>query len=287
MKAKPKTRGIAKWNSTDRKMRRVAEEWKIPFDVIFDSIADLISIQDKNFKLVKVNKAYTDTFRIKPEKLFGKTCYEVVHEIKKPYPGCPHKEVLKTRKPLRIEFFEPRLGIYFDVRVSPIFNEKSEAICTLHIAKDITERKNAEKELQEQKLALEKKNMAFKEVLEQVQIAKNGLKDDIVANVNETLIPILEKLMLKKAPRKYVDLLRRHLEELTSSYARKITEKSINLTPREIEICNMIKGGLTTKEISRLLNISRQTIDKHRKNIRKKLHISKDHINLSSFLQST
>ena len=60
----------------------------------------------------------------------------------------------------------------------------------------------------------------------------------------------------------------------------------LKLTPREIEICNMIKSGLTTKEISNFLNSSSQTIDKHRKNIRKKLGLTQRYINLTSFLQS-
>jgi len=80
-------------------------------------------------------------------------------------------------------------------------------------------------------------------------------------------------------------LLQYHLEELTSSFGRKITEKSVRLTPREIEICNMVKGGLASKEISNLLNISCQTVEKHRKNIRHKLGISNKDINLTSFLQ--
>ncbi|MCK5595638.1 LuxR family transcriptional regulator, partial [bacterium] len=39
-------------------------------------------------------------------------------------------------------------------------------------------------------------------------------------------------------------------------------------------------------EISALLNISYQTVEKHRKNIRHKMGISKKDINLISFLQT-
>ena len=94
----------------------------------------------------------------------------------------------------------------------------------------------------------------------------------------------MEKLKIKKSPYKYVDLLKRHLEEITSSFGRKIAAKSTKLTSREIEICNMIKGGLTSKEISNLLNISSQTVEKHRKNIRNKLGITNKRANLSSYL---
>jgi len=48
----------------------------------------------------------------------------------------------------------------------------------------------------------------------------------------------------------------------------------------------MIKGGSPSKEISGILNISYKTIDKHRRNIRKKLGISKKKVNLTSFLKT-
>ena len=67
--------------------------------------------------------------------------------------------------------------------------------------RDITERKKAEEalkeselQLREQKLALEQKNLALKEMIEHIERTKNKLKDDVVINVNETLIPILKKL---------------------------------------------------------------------------------------------
>ena len=59
---------------------------------------------------------------------------------------------------------------------------------------------------------------------------------------------------------------------------------SYKLTPREMEICTMIESGLTSKEIPEQLNISCQTIDNHRKSIRKKLDITNKNINLSSYL---
>ncbi len=54
--------------------------------------------------------------------------------------------------------------------------------------------------------------------------------------------------------------------------------------PREIEICNMVKAGLRSKEISSLLNVSPQTVEKHRKNIRRKLKLTNKSTNLASFL---
>ena len=132
---------------------------------------------------------------------------------------------------------------------------------------------------------LEQKNLALAELLEHMERTKNKIKEDIAINVEEFITPILKKLKIKGALSKYIKLIEHHLKELTSSFGRKITQRSTRLSSREIEICDMIKGGLSSKEISELLNVSYQTIDKHRRNIRKKLAIAKKKVNLTSFLQ--
>jgi len=160
-------------------------------------------------------------------------------------------------------------------------------------ATDITKRKKAEEKLKEytlqleqQKTALEHKNIAFREIIKEIEIEKNETKSNISNSINEFVIPTLKKLRLKGASRKYVKLLENNLTKITSSFGSRITEKTLKLTPREIEICNMIKGNLTSKEIANLLNISAQTVDKHRKDIRKKIGISTKKLNLTSYLQS-
>ena len=156
----------------------------------------------------------------------------------------------------------------------------------------IIERKNMERtlrksrtELWKQKTSLERKNIALQEVIGQIEVGKNNIKNEISTNVNGILLPILEKIKIKKGKSKYLNLLGYHLKKITSSFGHKITERQFKLTPREIEICSMIKGNLTSKEISTILNLSPQTIEKHRKNIRKKLRIPDKKTKLTAFLQ--
>ncbi|MCE5250367.1 PAS domain S-box protein [bacterium] len=160
------------------------------------------------------------------------------------------------------------------------------------ILRDITDRKQAEEalkiseaKLREQKTELEQKNIALREIIGHIEIEKNTIKDDVITNVNEILIPFLNKLTLEGESNEYFILFRHMLENLTSSFGRKISEDTLKLTPREIEITALIESGLTTKEISKILNISAQTVEKHRKNIRKKLNITHKNVNLTTFLQ--
>ncbi|MFH1504359.1 MAG: helix-turn-helix transcriptional regulator [Candidatus Omnitrophota bacterium] len=123
-------------------------------------------------------------------------------------------------------------------------------------------------------------------MIKHIERAKDKMRLDITANVSEIISPILARMRKRKTHDKYIDLLEGYLKELTSSFGCKITHKSNKLTPREIEICNMLRGGLTTKELSGLLNISIQTVERHRKSIRKKLGISHKAVNLTSHLQN-
>ena len=170
--------------------------------------------------------------------------------------------------------------------ISPVKNAEGVITHFVGIKEDITERKKMEEMLQEQKEVLEQKNIALREVLEQVELGKEEIKNNVTANVENLLLPVIQKLMLKKESCKYVQLLQRNLQELTSSFGVKLIDKKTKLTSREIEICNMVKNGLTSKEIAGLLNVSLRTTEKHRANIRKKLRISNKDLNLNSFLQT-
>ena len=132
---------------------------------------------------------------------------------------------------------------------------------------------------------MEKKNIALKEILEQIEIEKKEIKDSVIANADNVLIPTLKKMKLKGISKKYVELLTNNLEDLTSSFGKKISEKNANLTSREIEICDLIKNGLTNKQMADLLNVSLATVERHRANIRRKLGITNKEVNLTSFLK--
>lgn len=140
--------------------------------------------------------------------------------------------------------------------------------------------------LEVEKRRLEEKNIAFREAMNAVEAEKNKMKDEAIVNVNKIVLPIVKRIRLKGgASRELLDLLEKSLGALVSSFGRRLTESSLKLTPKEMEVANMVKSGLTTKEISGLLNASRQTVDKHRNNIRRKLGLANQGVNLVSYLR--
>ena len=144
-------RDITERKQAEEELKQAAEEWQSTFD----SVTDLVSVHNKDFKFLRVNKACVDAFNMKPEEFTGKACYEVIHGTKEPWPNCPHNKAIETGRPATTEFFEPRLGIYLDVSVSPILGQDGEVLGGVHITKDITERKQADEALRKARDELE------------------------------------------------------------------------------------------------------------------------------------
>jgi DNA-binding CsgD family transcriptional regulator len=160
----------------------------------------------------------------------------------------------------------------------------------------IATRISAELELQEtnRQLALERKalqesNTALRMVLTRIEQEKQEIHQDIKTNVEKILMPILHALaqQLPQAQRKYVEMLQTNLEEITSPFISQLSLSYHSMTPTEIAICNMIRNGMHTKEIAETRGVSGATINRHRENIRRKLKLTNEDVNLATFLQSS
>jgi len=135
-------RDITERKRAEEAIKRAAEEWRDTFD----SISDAISIHDRDFRILRANKAFADIFHKKPRQIIGGHCYEL-HKGEKPISGCPHKQTLATKQPAVAEFYESNLGKYLHESTSPIFDEKGEVIGTVHITRDVTEQKQQNEQL--------------------------------------------------------------------------------------------------------------------------------------------
>ena len=172
----------------------------------------------------------------------------------------------------------------------------SQPIGFMGIARDITDRRQyletleaREQELEIKTKNLEEVNTTLKVLLERRDEDKAALEDAIIGNINDLVMPYLERLKKRtsdKKSRDYLSVLENHLDTITSSFFRKLTIKYANLTSTEIEVANLVKNGKSIKEIAELLGISGKTVETHRMNIRKKMGIANTKTSLRSHLLS-
>lgn len=69
-----------------------------------------------------------------------------------------------------------------------------------------------------------------------------------------------------------------------SSFKKQLALKYPSLSPRECEVADLVRQAMSNKEIAQRLHISLSTVEFHRNNLRDKLGIKGDNINLSTTL---
>ena len=155
--------------------------------------------------------------------------------------------------------------------------------------RDISERKQAEQELAMKTHNLQEVNTALRVLLKEREKDQRENEEKILSNVRELILPYVEKLRhsgLVAGQKACVDILEFNLNEIVSPFSSRLSSRFLSLTPTEIRIANLVKGGKSTKEMADLLNVSTRTVESHRDRIRRKLGIKNDKANLRSYLLS-
>ncbi len=120
---------------------------KVQWEQTFDAVPDLVAIMDEQSTVVRVNKALSRRLGVEPKDCIGKKCYEVLHEDR-PHPSeCPHQQFYRTGKPSESEAYNRKLNGHFITTVLPFDPGDAENHWCIHISRDVTDRKRAEKEL--------------------------------------------------------------------------------------------------------------------------------------------
>jgi len=131
--------------SIDYKYNQIdSKNWNEEWERTFNAIPDLITIIDKNYKIVRINKAMAERIGLKEDECVGQECFKVIHNTDCVSEFCPHSKTMKDGNAHEVELFEQKLNGDFIVTTTPVLNKNGELIGSVHVAHDITERKKAE-----------------------------------------------------------------------------------------------------------------------------------------------
>lgn len=281
-----------------RRERKLAEEALRDQAQIIDQIHDSVVSTDLDGHVTSWNKG--------AKRLFGYSAKEALGKhISFVYPPDQHQflqqKVIKPLKKKGQHEVEVRMrrksgeDFYAHLSLSLLKDRKGSVVGMIGYSMDITPRKHAEEALREttkqleiEREALERKNITLREILNQIDAEKNNLKQQITTNVEQAIIPTL--LRLKESSHtslsRNFEMLEKDLREIVSPFLQTLKNNYSKLSPRELEVCRLIKNGMTSKEIAEALHLSLMTIHKYRELIRKKLGLVNNDINLRTYLQS-
>jgi PAS domain S-box-containing protein len=124
-------------------LRRAKQEW----ERTFDSVPDLIAILDSQHNIVRVNRAMAHRLDTTPEACAGMKCFISVHGACQPPEYCPNVLALRDGLEHVAEVHADRLGGDFVVSATPLKDEHGRLMGTVHVARDVSDRKRAEEAL--------------------------------------------------------------------------------------------------------------------------------------------
>jgi len=268
---------------------------KISFDYqpvreLIEAIDDAVTIINPKKRIVWANNNALQLFG---EDIIGKRCFEAYNHDRTSCDFCAVDQTLKDNETHKNEFVTRDIrgaSHYFRCFSSvAAVDDHKKPIRVVHLLRDMTPVKQADEELKEQKAKLEETNIALKVMLEHKEREREIVEEQLCNNLKRLVLPNLARLKnstLNSNQSAYVKTIEMDINNALSPYMKKMNTAFSDLTLKELEICNYIRDGHSTKEIAEALMVSEKTVNFHRQNIRDKLGLANKKINLRKHLLS-
>jgi PAS domain S-box-containing protein len=261
------------------------------------SNADLMFLVDRDCRYLFMNGMYAERFDLPIEKFIGRPYGDFHSEESTGVFSRIVGTVISTGESSQHDYKSEIDGRVFLQTFSPVKDRGGKAIIAVTVfSKDITERKQAEEALEKREKELVKKtgeledvNAALRVLLERRQQDKYELEEMVLQNVKRNVLPYVETLKKNLSASReitYVGIIESNIEKIISPFSQRLSSKYQDLTPKEIQVANLIREGKSTKDIAEILNLSFKAIDTRRHNIRSKLGLKNKKTNLHAYLST-
>ncbi|MHC4443392.1 MAG: PAS domain-containing sensor histidine kinase [Planctomycetota bacterium] len=139
-------RDISEHKQAEQELRRSRKNWQN----IFQAIGHPTIILDQDHQIIAANRATLKATGNTENELKGKRCYQVFHGRESTPQQCPMEKLIKSGHMETVEMEMEAFGGIYLVSCTPMLDEQGHLDKIIHIATDITERKQAEKELRKE-----------------------------------------------------------------------------------------------------------------------------------------
>jgi DNA-binding NarL/FixJ family response regulator len=132
-------------------------------------------------------------------------------------------------------------------------------------------------------------NIALRVLLRQQEGDQRELEERIVANVHQLVLPYVRKLKgmrLNQSQMSCLEVVEANLHNIVAPFLRQVVSHFPHMTTQEIQVATLVRDGKSNKDMADLMNISVNTVESHRHNLRKKLGLQNKKVNLRSYLLS-
>jgi len=259
---------------------------------LMDSIPVPVYFKDYDLSYLGCNKSFEDSTGCAKEDIIGKTEFEITElklaKVHEQY----DLDLLKTgtTRSYEISCDYPD-GTQHDLIVfkSLFYNSDGKIGGIIGTNLDITERNRAQVKAELHAEELKNTNTALRVLLKQVNENKTEMEGRVLDNFARLVNPyldLLEENLAHTRHQEYVKVIQENFKKITSSFSVNLSSSYLNLSPREIQVADLVRQGRSNKDAANILNISVNAVEFHRNNLRKKLGLQNKKINLRTYLLS-
>ena len=284
---------------TQRKRSGKPMRWnEEKYRILIETMNDGLCMVDEDRSIIFINDKFS--------RMLGYSNNELTGSLLDRFVTKNNRAILEERHALRMEGDQEPYELTFRrkdgedvialISPKPVFDEKETFKGAFAVVTDITELKKKEKALaeREEELKIKTKNLeelnnALKVLLERRDEDRVEMEEKVVLNVRRLILPYFDKLKesgINQRQQAFVQILEESLSDIISPFSRTLSTKFVNFTGSEIKIASLIRQGKRTKDIAKLLGISKRTVEAHRDHIRSKLGLKTIKGNLRTHLLS-
>jgi len=259
---------------------------------LIDSIPVPVYFLDNTLHYLGCNKAFAKSLGCTREDIIGKTGNEIMAKDHARIHQHQDLELLKTGETISYEVSAAYPdGKEHDLLVfKSLFYDIDGAIGGIISTNlDITERNQAQVQAELHAAELENTNTALRVLLKQVNENKTEMESKVLDNFSRLINPyldLLEENLAHTPQQEYIKVIQENIKKITSSFSLNLSSSYLGLSPREIQVADLVRQGRANKEAARILNISINAVEFHRNNLRKKLGLQNKKVNLRTYLLS-
>ena len=274
-----------------RQAERMLRESEIKFRTLFNSLpmATIISSLEDG-KLLEVNDVFERSMGYSREEALQKTTVDLGIWTS-PEQRARYAALLKQYDAVRNfeTVLRRRDGSLATVLISGELIEIAGAKRIITAGLDITERKRLEEDLTATTARLQDMNVALRVVFEQREQDRLEMERRVLDNMRMLVTPYLVAVRgenLSSQAAHNLDFAVKALEDITSGFARILNDEYRTLTGNEIRVADMVRSGMTSKEIAAALGLAVTTANFYRASIRKKLGLVGKKVTLGAYLMA-
>jgi len=136
--------GMIRDISRRRQMLDQIASGKREWEETFDTINDAITIHDKDFNIIRANRAAEEMLGLSLPNIIKQKCFLSYHGTDSPPVKCPSCQTAQTGIESTNEIYEPHLDKYLEIKALPRFGKDKSLVGVVHVVRDISDRKKAE-----------------------------------------------------------------------------------------------------------------------------------------------